>query len=835
MKSFFHKHVRSTGITIFSVLFLAMPVVFVAAADAAITNPLVDIGIYCFLISMLQILVSILIPVVAITLVISGFMMVGARGNPAQLIFAKKFLLWSLVATALVLGVFGIISIAQGTINTIFPGYIVAPACPTANTPPSGGGGNTIPPVTPPDLGDPGGDTGGGSFPTVPTKINLSATAPDSSGVNLSYSPVKQTGKAIAKFKIAKMSVMGSATYETLDTSYTDSDVTPSTAYTYSVTALDSSGNVLAQSERVPVAVPAPTLGGDPARSQCLISVSAELPSTISDYHDTQYTVNGVVTSSGQCVGDISITSSLSNKIVKAKPNTTTNVSFTGINNDPYLVKLDGPVGTRGIYAYPGATIIATDECGNSNSVSVSSCSLTNTLEAPQLCPIPNDSWQSQLLAKSTSLGSNTSESGEIKSPTVGDIVPESVKLLFDDGYVVETQTDRKFTPSGNFSPYDDIKISLQLKTCANKPQTLPFGVVIATKDSKGADVLIPIQAFPFTLDQNTATSPTPTYNVTAVGWPDSLPVLDKDKETLIDSIANKRPLSFRILDDSGKSQDVSVPMTDCVHEYGEGDNRVVSMRGVSAALSPDDLIAKSADIRDNGFQIIDPFKTYFEQFSFYTDLAKYEDGLAIVTPIYSNTIPSCQPEPSVNYFYTNRTQNPGAESAFFSHQVNIQPDLQTIINSLSLKYPQFMATTFSPAMIAIHEAAHGFAGVMDEYAYDDPKTGATGGPSDFLAYMGSQRTINCVIDPTNAGAGYVYGGKLYGDKNIQDCSTILLQRPSQNSIMRHEVALPGSDKFNVISCGYIVAAINGTGVASGPSYWPECMKMDTIKPAVSP
>ena len=64
-----------------------------------------------------------------------------------------------------------------------------------------------------------------------------------------------------------------------------------------------------------------------------------------------------------------------------------------------------------------------------------------------------------------------------------------------------------------------------------------------------------------------------------------------------------------------------------------------------------------------------------------------------------------------------------------------------------------------------------------------------------------------------------------YGDLGYEGCTNLDLYRPSINSIMNY------ANKFNVISCGYCLSAINGSNI--GDNYR-ECMGMDVIKPGTN-
>jgi YD repeat-containing protein len=89
--------------------------------------------------------------------------------------------------------------------------------------------------------------------PSVPT--GLTATAVSSAQVNLSWSASTDTGgSGLAGYKLYRG---GALLVTTASTSYSDTSVAPSTAYSYTVAAYDNAGNVSAQSAASNVTTPA--------------------------------------------------------------------------------------------------------------------------------------------------------------------------------------------------------------------------------------------------------------------------------------------------------------------------------------------------------------------------------------------------------------------------------------------------------------------------------------------------------------------------------------------------------------------------------------------------
>ncbi|HEY4476389.1 MAG TPA: hypothetical protein VJB69_00135 [Candidatus Paceibacterota bacterium] len=82
----------------------------------AITNPLRAKSIVALLTALLDVIVQVGIPVIALAIVYSGFLFVKAQGNESQLSEAKQTLYWTVIGAAIVLGAFVISGVIQSTI-----------------------------------------------------------------------------------------------------------------------------------------------------------------------------------------------------------------------------------------------------------------------------------------------------------------------------------------------------------------------------------------------------------------------------------------------------------------------------------------------------------------------------------------------------------------------------------------------------------------------------------------------------------------------------------------------------------------------------------------------
>ncbi len=86
----------------------------------AITNPLGDIDKISKLITkILEIVVQIGLPLIALAIVYTGFLFIKAQGNETQLTEAKKTLLWTVIGAGVILGAFVIQLAIEGTITEL--------------------------------------------------------------------------------------------------------------------------------------------------------------------------------------------------------------------------------------------------------------------------------------------------------------------------------------------------------------------------------------------------------------------------------------------------------------------------------------------------------------------------------------------------------------------------------------------------------------------------------------------------------------------------------------------------------------------------------------------
>jgi len=90
----------------------------VAYAES-LQNPLRATNLRELLLNVAQILIEFGIPIAAIFIIYSGVMFVTARGNEQQIERAKKNIWWTIVGTAILVGVWVILRLIIGTIESL--------------------------------------------------------------------------------------------------------------------------------------------------------------------------------------------------------------------------------------------------------------------------------------------------------------------------------------------------------------------------------------------------------------------------------------------------------------------------------------------------------------------------------------------------------------------------------------------------------------------------------------------------------------------------------------------------------------------------------------------
>ena len=91
----------------------------VSGPSGTLPNPLNANTIPEFIASILNIVVQIGVPIVALFIIYSGFLFVKARGNPEELKTAKTAIVWTLIGAAILLGASVLADVIGGTISDL--------------------------------------------------------------------------------------------------------------------------------------------------------------------------------------------------------------------------------------------------------------------------------------------------------------------------------------------------------------------------------------------------------------------------------------------------------------------------------------------------------------------------------------------------------------------------------------------------------------------------------------------------------------------------------------------------------------------------------------------
>jgi len=259
---------------------------------------------------------------------------------------------------------------------------------------------------------------------------------------------------------------------------------------------------------------------------------------------------------------------------------------------------------------------------------------------------------------------------------------------------------------------------------------------------------------------------------------------------------------------------------SNCQHISGNGPVKIVFMKDKRIPLTLEEY-KKYADYAISGFSSIEPFKTYFNKFSFYLD-TKDRDGDSVKW-IKTISGSSCGNDAREYVYFDRHLKDrsytlPGGNVVYIFDETYNE---DTFPNNIYIRNA------------VIHESAHLIGGLNDEY--ED----ATMAPSWFLSRwlhdMLSEPFTNCSSNPS-VDYKNTEDGKLYGFIKIVGCNyqSDMYYRPSAYAnIMDHSRTFETS--FNVISCGYMIAGIKGesTTKSNAEKYWPECCNLDTIKDGV--
>ncbi|MDD5165134.1 MAG: hypothetical protein PHG25_01170 [Candidatus Pacebacteria bacterium] len=394
----------------------------------------------------------------------------------------------------------------------------------------------------------------------------------------------------------------------------------------------------------------------------------------------------------------------------------------------------------------------------------------------------------------------------------------------------------------------------------------------------------LPFTGAPFKFVKDT-TDPSAYWEETIRGWDykglSDMGYSSVTEDQAIDMIARTGTFKTQVsnLETGSYSQTatVSVPATNCVSLGGNGPIKVVFTRGRTWTQnsSASNFLHEVENVINNGYGKIDPFKKYFSQFSFYADLKKYADSsdinsaLTMVDPItnqvfiktnsngaagsVNSAVSSCaslgRADTYIN-FINHESQPLGAFAVIAEGIVGYDFAGPSDITLDTASQASGLNRNDTLAAVIIHEVGHAFAGLRDEYVKATQYVRGSSSNQDMVfADFNNPRILTTENCSSNPGADFRNPGdkRLYGAYLDKGCTYLLTNlqtgakhpgafyRPAVRSIMSSGDVFTGLDtiwlpKFNVISCGYIVAAINRQALsqANAGSHWAECATLDT-------
>jgi hypothetical protein len=408
------------------------------------------------------------------------------------------------------------------------------------------------------------------------------------------------------------------------------------------------------------------------------------------------------------------------------------------------------------------------------------------------------------------------------------------LSATYDDQYVKETIEQRKFDPrqERSFTPLDNIRIKIGK----------PCGVIQSASISAKIYIISGTETI-YVDSVILEPSSDGNYEYLLEGWPDSWILSVGELEQLTKQMTEGNAVKVRLVlypkvlngPDFTTTSEVersaeyvlisgykdSLNYGLCVRMYGKGEHRVVGLvtESYTGASKLDYLPYFFLNFAQNFSKSHEPFKKYADRFSHFADISfipkKYfplrSDGYFSQSAIYNvKGLSACGETASQYFLFTDA----GLRASY------------TYVNS-RVAFLAFMPNSFlqDNFFVMLHEMAHSFAGVGDEYLYTLEYNPGISEWNNLTRFT----SPNCVYTPDVEPYVYLqsifeYQGVSYASPK-KGCAHPNLYRPSETSLMKNHI-LPGKNKFNVVSCGYVIAAIKG---GNPKSYWKECVGLDTI------
>ncbi|MBU4086947.1 MAG: hypothetical protein KKB21_05220, partial [Nanoarchaeota archaeon] len=435
------------------------------------------------------------------------------------------------------------------------------------------------------------------------------------------------------------------------------------------------------------------------------------------------------------------------------------------------------------------------------------------------------------------------------------------VSLKLDPEYISKTKEERYFTPKPTeITPFDDVVCELETDDDSD------FGDLVGRLLIKGLDVWKTVKTevevssdvLKFSRIEERGGKSYYIYSWKISGWPNGWTTRD-----LHIAWIGEYPVTCSINVGEEVKESNSVKTSSCVHLWGPdgsvyddsgdpggmpgemtylpADFRIVYMyngyswlddnsgwHGVPSVDATGDnpewrtssqfkkFVALGIGNHLDGFNNVDPFKTYEEKFAHYVDLKNVYIGVTMGGNSGSwSLFPSSCLSPSKEVIYSDQ----------FNFDAGGMTQRNSPIIYMSLKSIEKTSPVFaimSPFVILLHEMGHSFSSLEDEYIYPEG-TGPEG-----------HGTRNCRLEgeylfpegKKQGGIDYLFYP--FGDSS-EGCMSSSPYRPSQNSLMRGTASAALSIyKFNVVSCGYLVQKISNQQKSLKESM-NECCSLQTI------
>ena len=117
----YFNRIRHSVLTAAASVAAFVPIAFIYAQESKLENPLKrDFNtIPTFIAGALKVMVIVALPVIALFIVVAGFMYIMARGNPGKISEAHKNFVYVLIGALLILGAWVIATLIGGTVTQL--------------------------------------------------------------------------------------------------------------------------------------------------------------------------------------------------------------------------------------------------------------------------------------------------------------------------------------------------------------------------------------------------------------------------------------------------------------------------------------------------------------------------------------------------------------------------------------------------------------------------------------------------------------------------------------------------------------------------------------------